>query len=322
MPQGRPGARLPPAVTGFHRDKRHYKKDGQLGIPGQPALFHHTDQNMLARVPRQALQSVDVPDARAAGGGDMTDAIYTPGHTQNATDFMAKRTLESHGGFFVPYLRRGDCVLDCGCGPGTISLGIASMVAPGLVTGIDVAASQVHQARQQAAERNVGNAEFQPASCYALPFADASFDCIFCHALMEHLSDPGKAVREFLRVLKPGGYVGLCSPDWDGLLVAPLSEQLTEAAAAYAGLQQSNGGDLRIGHKLGRYLSDSGFQNIHMTARYECYESLAFIGEYLGFQLAQNGQPDHARTFKEWSVSPGGLFAQAWVAAVGKKPDA
>lgn len=252
----------------------------------------------------------------------MTDEIYTPGHTQNATDFMAKRTLESHGGFFLPYLRRGDCVLDCGCGPGTISLGIASVVAPGLVTGVDAAVSQAHQARQLAAERGVGNALFQPASCYALPFADASFDRVFCHALMEHLSEPGKAVRELFRVLKPGGYAGLCSPDWDGLLLAPASEQLTAAAAAYATLQQSNKGDLRIGHKLGRYLSDAGFREVQMTARYECYESLAFIGEYLAVQLAQNGQPAHARTFMEWSVSPGGLFAQAWVAAVGKKPHA
>ncbi len=249
----------------------------------------------------------------------MAEETYTPGHTQNATDFMAKRTLESHGRFFSTYLCRGDYVLDCGCGPGTITLGIAAAVALGSVIGVDAAESQIDQAKRYATEQGVANVLFRTGSCYALPFQDASFDRIFCHALMEHLAEPVRALRECLRVLKPGGYLGVCSPDWDGLLLAPSSQKLANAAAAYAALQQANGGDLRIGHKLGAYLSEAGFRDVHMEARYECYPSLAFIGEYLAVQLERNGQPEHARTLREWSASPGGLFAQAWVAAIGRK---
>ena len=68
---------------------------------------------------------------------------YTPGHSQNATDFMAKRSLQLHGEFFLPYLTPGVSVLDCGCGPGAITLGIAECIAPGAVMGVDFAASQV-----------------------------------------------------------------------------------------------------------------------------------------------------------------------------------
>jgi hypothetical protein len=37
---------------------------------------------------------------------------YTPGHSQNATDFMSKRSVQSHGAFFLPHLEGGLSVLD------------------------------------------------------------------------------------------------------------------------------------------------------------------------------------------------------------------
>jgi ubiquinone/menaquinone biosynthesis C-methylase UbiE len=249
----------------------------------------------------------------------MNTETYTPGHTKNATDFMSKRTLESHGQFFVKYLRKGMSVLDCGCGPGTITLGIASAVAPEAVTGIDDGESQIETARSNAAARHVENVTFQTASCYSLPFADSSFGCVFCHALMEHVSAPAKALKEMHRVLKPGGYVGICSPDFGGLLLAPPSDELATAISAYTSMQKANGGDLLIGHKFGAYLSEVGFRDIHMSARYECYPSLTFIGEYLALQLQQKGHKKHARTLLEWSKSRGGMFAQAWVSAIGRK---
>jgi ubiquinone/menaquinone biosynthesis C-methylase UbiE len=249
----------------------------------------------------------------------MNTEIYTPGHTKNAIDFMSKRTLESHGQFFVEYLRKGTSVLDCGCGPGTITLGIASAIEPGIVTGIDFSESQIEKARSNAAEQSIRNVAFQTASCYSLPFSDSFFDCIFCHALMEHLSQPTKALKELFRVLKPDGYVGICSPDFGGLLLAPSSDELAAAISAYTSMQEANGGDLHIGHKLGAYLSEAGFKDIQMSARYECYPSLTFIGEYLALQLEQKGHKEHAETLLEWGKSQRGMFAQAWVSAVGRK---
>jgi hypothetical protein len=80
---------------------------------------------------------------------------YTPGYSSNATNFMAKRSLDTHGAFFKPYLRPGTKLLNCGCGTGTIALGLAKAIAPGTLTGIvakcpsSVAAENVYFASLQ-----------------------------------------------------------------------------------------------------------------------------------------------------------------------------
>src|SRR5438552_1886147 len=99
----------------------------------------------------------------------MNAESYTPGHTANATDFMAQRSFESHGAFFASRLRRGLRVLDCGCGPGSITWGLAARVAPAEVIGVDLGESQIARAIADAAARGLANVRFAAASCYNLP---------------------------------------------------------------------------------------------------------------------------------------------------------
>lgn len=244
---------------------------------------------------------------------------YTPGHNQNATDFMSKRSIDSHGQFFFAYLTAGVSVLDCGCGPGSITLGIAERVFPGQVVGVDFGASQIARAFAAATTSSVRNVTFQTADSYSLPFDADSFDRVFGHALFEHLSDPVRALRELHRVLKPDGVIGICSPDWGGFILSPPSNELSRAVAAYTQLQNRNGGDVEAGRKLGVHLAAAGFEGVQMSARYECYPSLNFIGEYLALQLEREGDAPSAKTFRTWSQSAGGMFAQAWVSAVGRR---
>ena len=233
---------------------------------------------------------------------------------------MAKRTLESHGAFFLPYLRPGLSVLDCGCGPGSITMGIAASIAPGDVVGIDFAQSQIERARAAAARGRRRNVRFETGDAYSLPFESGGFDRVFSHALMEHLADPVAALRELCRVLKPGGVIGVCSPDWGGFILSPPSPELSRAVEAYMALQSKNGGDVRAGRKLGQHLAATGFAEVRIAARYECYPSLEFIGEYLASQLEREGDARSAAVFRDWSQQKEGMFAQAWVSAVGVKP--
>jgi len=100
-------------------------------------------------------------------------------------------------------------VLDCGCGPGSITIGLAERVTPGEVVGIDIRPEAVEQARGLARERAATNVRFEVASVYELPYPDAAFDAAFASAVLQHLASPISALREIRRVLKPGGIVGI-----------------------------------------------------------------------------------------------------------------
>lgn len=249
----------------------------------------------------------------------MKTESYTPGHSQNTTNFMLRRTVESHGQFFLPYLPSDVSVLDCGCGPGSITLSIASLVAPGKVVGVDSEETQVEKAISVAANFGVSNVDFQKADSYALPFGEATFDRVFSHALIEHLAKPQRAVSEMFRVLKPGGHIGVCSPDWGGFILSPPSDALTGAVDAYTSVQTKNGGDVHAGRKLGSYLKIAGFKDIQMSARYECYPSLEVIGEYLALQLDCSADLLSAKTFRNWSQIEEGMFAQCWVSCIARR---
>ena len=245
---------------------------------------------------------------------------YTLGYDEVALSFVSRRRLDENAAFLIPYLKPGSAVLDCGCGPGTVTFDIAERIGDGTVVGVDMSESQVRIGVKRAAERALLNVSFRQGNAYTLPFADASFDVVFSHALLEHLSDPGRAVREFRRVLKPGGMLGVCTPDWSGFLYSPATPALLDAIKAYVELQARNGGDANIGHKLRDYVVEAGFEDARSTARYENYDPLSVIGDLVAWQLERDGQRDRAAAMRMWAAQPGGMFAQAWVSCIGRRP--
>lgn len=240
---------------------------------------------------------------------------YTPGHSEVSRCFMAKRSLEAHGAFIEPYLREGLHVLDCGCGPGTISAGIAELVGNGSVHGIDQSEPQIAEAQSL---HQLPNLTFSAGSVYELTFEDETFDLVFAHALFEHLGDPGAALQEMYRVLKPGGLLGLCSPDFGAFIITPETDAVREAFAFYRAMQESNGGDTLAGRRLVSWLSNNGFEPLDTQGRCENYPETELIGEYLANQLVAH-KPKHAAAFREWMAMPGVCFAQMWISCVARK---
>ena len=244
---------------------------------------------------------------------------YTLGYGDAAMRFLLRRSLESHGAFYLPHLRPGLRVLDCGCGPGSITAGIARRVHPGHLDAIDMDASQIALAQERAQEVGLDNVTYQVASVYELPYPDGQFDAIFSHALFEHLADTGLAARECFRVLKPGGSIGVAPPDWEAFIVAPPSPARRAAIQAYAERQNANGGDGGTGRKLADILAAAGFVDARLHARFEVYDPIGAITEVMAVQFERDGMPEHARTMRELEADPQGMWAQAWVSCTAVK---
>jgi len=121
---------------------------------------------------------------------------------------LARRTGAA-GAFLAPLLRAGMRLVDCGCGPGSITADLAQAVAPGETIGIDRPESAVMDGRALARERGIANLVFLATSVYQLPYADGSFDAAFACALLQHLASPLAALKETRRVLRPGGVIGI-----------------------------------------------------------------------------------------------------------------
>src|SRR5262245_7959052 len=104
----------------------------------------------------------------------------------------------------------GQAVLDVATGPGEPAATIAGIVgARGRVVGVDIVPAMIEAARREAERRGLGNASFREASAEALPFDDGSFDAAVSRFGVMFFPRPEAGIREMLRVLAPGGRLGL-----------------------------------------------------------------------------------------------------------------
>ena len=106
-------------------------------------------------------------------------------------------------------LTRGMEVLEVGCGPGTMALYFSEGLAPGHVTGIDLENAFIRHAARKAIRAQISNVSFRVGDAYNLPFEKEAFDAVVSYTSVGVLTDPEKAVREMIRVCRPGGTVSL-----------------------------------------------------------------------------------------------------------------
>ena len=101
-------------------------------------------------------------------------------------------------------------VLDLATGPGEPALTLASLVGPkGKILGIDPIPEMVAAARRAAERLGTTNTQFQVAFADHLPFPDNTFDAAVSRFGVMFFPAPLDAIREILRVLKPGGKLAL-----------------------------------------------------------------------------------------------------------------
>jgi ubiquinone/menaquinone biosynthesis C-methylase UbiE len=218
---------------------------------------------------------------------------------------MRRRTAATHAAFFAPLLATGIKILDCGCGPGSITLDLARTVRPGQVIGIDFASEQFGPAIQTAVEEGL-RASFQKADVYDLPFEQETFDAVFAHGLLSHLNEPHKGLLEVRRVLKRGGLVGLRDADWGGALVYPSDPVVDAALGQFLQAIKASGGNPEMGRRLGTLLREAGFGDVRMSASFEVYDPMIaarYLASFTG---------DHP-------IAPNLFLAQPWCEAVASR---
>ncbi|MFO0574806.1 MAG: methyltransferase domain-containing protein [Polyangia bacterium] len=103
-------------------------------------------------------------------------------------------------------VRPGDRVLEVGCGAGNI----LEQIGPGAeLHGVDLSPFLLEKAARRLGPRAV----LQQGFAEKLPYADASFDRVYCSEVLEHVLDPGAVLAELRRVVKPGGRVVVSFPN-------------------------------------------------------------------------------------------------------------
>jgi ubiquinone/menaquinone biosynthesis C-methylase UbiE len=108
----------------------------------------------------------------------------------------------------------GQYVLDVGCGVGATPCYLAK-VADCRVMGVDLLEKMVEQSRERAKAEGVEDrVEFRVADARKLPFEDNLFEVVIMESVNVFFDDKSQAMREYIRVAKPGGYVGLTEMTW------------------------------------------------------------------------------------------------------------
>lgn len=104
----------------------------------------------------------------------------------------------------LSHLDQTSKILDCGVGTGAFSLGLLDSVAhPVHISGIDISYPMLTHAQQNLKHRSPA-LDLRWGDIRRLPFADEAFDAVIFAHVLEHLADPVAALRELVRVLKPG----------------------------------------------------------------------------------------------------------------------
>ncbi|MFM8332309.1 MAG: class I SAM-dependent methyltransferase [Candidatus Methylumidiphilus sp.] len=153
-------------------------------------------------------------------GGHLTDADYLDAHFE-AMRPEYEQMLHQVG------IAPGWTVFDAGCGGGSYLPLLAELVgASGRIVASDVAAENVRQVSHRIQNlKFICPVDVCVANVVALPFADASFDALWCAAVTQYLSDAEVRMtfREFKRVVKPGGLIAIKEADFTGFQFGPFS---------------------------------------------------------------------------------------------------
>ena len=141
---------------------------------------------------------------------------------QTFFDFAAEVGLTKHFGGLegtqklveACHIQADSFVLDVGCGAGVTPCFLAQQYGCRVI-GVDIRARMVERSEERARREGVADrVEFRVADAQDLPFEDALFDIVITESVTVFPEDKQQAVDEYIRVTRPGGYIGLAESTW------------------------------------------------------------------------------------------------------------
>ncbi|HEX7339543.1 MAG TPA: class I SAM-dependent methyltransferase [Rhodanobacteraceae bacterium] len=254
-------------------------------------------------------------------------ATYTHGHHASVLRSHNHRSVADSAAYLVPELKPGLHLLDVGAGPGTITVDLARRLVSGRVTALETNAAALDLSRQEAARQGVANIDFAVGNVEALDFADATFDIVHAHQVLQHVGDPVAALREMRRVCKPGGIVAARDADYAGFVWYPALPALDDWMRLYQAAARANGGEPNAGRRLMAWAREAGFTDVAPTSSTWCFatpELRAWWGgmwaerilksriadQLLESELATQADLERiSQAWKQWAASPDGWLS-------------
>ena len=263
---------------------------------------------------------------------------YTVGFSEEFLRSLRRYTAEANAAYLLPHLKPGLRVLDFGCGPGMISVGLARAVEPGELHGVDMEQSQVDIARGAAAAGGHRNAKFHVGDVTALEFEDDFFDVVHCHNVLMHVPDTARTLAEAKRVLKPGGIIACREMITSSSFTEPDFGVIRRAWDMFGDLIAADEGHPQMGRELKGHLSDAGFADIRVSASFDMYatpDDIDFIGAlalewFLSPEITEAAITYGAATqklcddiraaYERWKDHPGAVVGVAFGEILANKP--
>ncbi len=255
------------------------------------------------------------------------EAVYTHGHAESVLRSHRTRTAENSAGYLLPHLRPGLDLLDIGSGPGTITVGLAERVAPGRVTAVEVTEQAVAITRAEAERRGAQTVSVVMGDVHDLRLPSGSFDVVHAHQVLQHVAGPVAALREMMRVGRPGGVVAVRDGDYSGFTWYPELPGLERWRELYQAAARANGGEPDAGRRLLAWAHAAGATSITASSSTWCYADpgtrqtwggtwadrmtgSAITGQLLSSGLASRRDlEDIARAWRQWAADPDGWIS-------------
>ncbi|HZL91272.1 MAG TPA: methyltransferase domain-containing protein [Pirellulaceae bacterium] len=225
------------------------------------------------------------PALRATGSGVVFDqTVMAAANSLAENDARSHRAAYIHGtapseqerlkllnrltnGPFVEFLKvhPGMRVLEVGSGLGILAAEVAAAADRVEVVGLE------RSSQQMAAAVQSPRVSYVQGDAHQLPFADGSFDLVYCRYLLEHVTDPERVLREMRRVTRAGGRVAAMENDISLVRLDPPCAGFDAVWSAFVDHQRRLGGDGLIGRRLFRLFRAAGFRQIELSVQPELH---------------------------------------------------